>query len=634
MHQNPEIPAARSFVLPVLPSLSGGIRALLLSTIVLGFFLVNSRVQAAAPDQAARELLARLISVSESEPLLAVSLTDARALSGHFAQTHLGKMLQDPTYTAGLEKVRNLCTDLAGVNLKELWPDLERSISGPMALIMLPGKPEKPGEEARTPFELTLLVLTPTEESAQELKVQWPKLPPQGNTLLSVVHLKPVVLKNLPPLEKLPLWAAPEQWAPGEISVRLLPGQFREATQHWFDTLQDAPESPLERIMGTVAELGSPDIASLGIGLSMDGEMFTEELRVALSPTADSALTRVAKCVKENPGNNDRLLAAMPGESDLLVMLKTDLKALGADLPFATQAMERYIRGRKWARGKGRSAEALDPTRFNFALDRLEGSFAISGRPALSGDLRLIVAAAAKAGEVEAMRADLLKGLLAAGGEFETLGNVRTIGGTAPIGAMFQGRGLFSSPVIGLSPGWAWLCSSSSAYQDLTNAFKTGKTAAAKATAENAAAKAAGKSEDWRAGDAVRVRIDLEKIIKLAYAAWLLSADNGPVIGDWKVPGDMLPQPQVFNGHLGILRSGLSRQNNTLHGYSICAIPGASIMYLGMLDEARLAMEHARQFSQNTLALDNPETAKADRKADAQKTKGEQTQPTPVPSQP
>src|SRR5207237_1159860 len=156
----------------------------------------------------------------------------------------------------------------------------------------------------------------------------------------------------------------------------------------------------------------------------------------------------------------------------------------------------------------------------------------------------------------------------------------------------FHGRGQFASPVIGLSNGWAWLCSSSIAYQELTDAFKSGKTlgshgkkptgAAAKAAAngevQTATPDIVSSSEEWTDADARRVEVNLDRVAKLGYAAWLLSNGNeAPVIGGYKVPNELLPSPQVFARTLGRLRASASRRGTHLEFRSACVVPGITL---------------------------------------------------------
>jgi len=172
---------------------------------------------------------------------------------------------------------------------------------------------------------------------------------------------------------------------------------------------------------------------------------------------------------------------------------------MGEDKAYAFQALERYLRGKTWTRVFGSKPEALDPARFNFLSDKMLGSFSITARAAVTGEIRLIVTSSMKGGDIEGFRDELLKGLEKAGGVFETLKGARKIGGTLPLGASFRGRGQFASPVIGLTNGWAWLCSSSIAYQELTDAFKNGKTFATREKKKTAAAAKNGAGADANA---------------------------------------------------------------------------------------------------------------------------------------
>jgi hypothetical protein len=291
----------------------------------------------------------------------------------------------------------------------------------------------------------------------------------------------------------------------------------------------------------------------------------------------------------------------------LTLLTCLELKALGPDLPFAAQAVEHYLRGKRWARGRGRTAEALDPKRFEFLLKHVEGSIGFVAKPALSGDMRVAVATglSTTAKEMEAFRAELLQGLADAGAEFEPL--VRAVGrdGISPYGAKFQGRGMFGAPVLGLSPGWAWLCSNSAAYQELSGAFKLGRTLAAEEAKEKTALKASGKEDAycWREDDGARLQIELEKVVKLAYAVWILSGESSLGVGSWQVPAELLPQPQVFNNRMGVLRTGMGRQGNTLKAHASSVFPGASLLLPYLVYEAADTIENGRLFSREAWAL-------------------------------
>jgi len=554
--------------------------------------------EAPAKSTLVRRLLARL----DTEPLMVIYADDPRALPAKFSQTAFGAMLRDPTYTKGAAALRAMVNQAAGADIPALWPDFSKMLAGPAALAVVPARQTEPTEPA---LRLVLLVTTHTAETGEQLLALWPKPAPQSNTLFSALRLQPVPKPQLLATDALPAWVAAREWPQGEVCVRMWPRKLERALAPWFEEHEG---EGLEFVTHALELINGQATEYLSLSITANGESFGEALQVEAAAER-TALTRVAATLKPRPGPWDALAAATPGEHDLVLLGQLDPAALGPDLPFAAQAMERYLRGKKWARSKGRFEEAFAPQRFDFVLKRTEGSFAITARPALSGDLRLAMTAALTDVEpdMEALRAEVLKGLESVDAGFETLPDARRIGTVAPLGARFQGRGLFTSPIIGFSPGWAWLCSNAAAYQDLTAAFKTGRTLAADQAREKKALQAAGKAEEWRQDDAVRLQVDLERVLKLAYASWLLSGGDGPYIGTWKVPGDLLPQPQMFNSRLGVLRTGVSRQGNVLKAHALSTLPGASLILPSLIFEAADTIENSRRFCQAAL---EPEKAR------------------------
>ncbi|MCY3024058.1 MAG: hypothetical protein NTW87_34190 [Planctomycetota bacterium] len=545
----------------------------------------------------------RLFAKLDVEPLAAIYTEDARALPEKFSRTCFQKMLQDPTYAKGAGVLRTLINEGAGADVAALWTDFSRLLTGPALLAMVPAGHAAPTDPD---FRLLLLVTTPSEDTAAQLRALWPKPPPQSNSLLSVLRLQPVLPQDLVPNEKLPAWLTPRLWPNGDVCLRLLPRKLGAGLSDWIET---SDSEGLDLLAQSLRDIHGEETEYLGLGLAFNGDAFAEELQLDLVP-GNTPLARVVRAVKENAAPWEPLLTATPGEQDIVVLGQADLAALGPDLPYAAQAMERYLRGKKWSRGRGRLEDAFDPHRFGFLFRRLKGSFAIAARPALSGDIRVTLvtalngtaaAAGPAQGEGEQMaklREELIKGLASVGAEFETLQNVRSIGASPPLGAMFQGRGIFTTPLIGLSPGWAWLCSNSGAYQDLTTAFKLGKTL----VAEQSSPKAASQAAHWRPNDVVRMQIELERVLKLLYASWLLSGEEVPTIGGWKVPGDLLPQPQVLNHRLGVLRTGMSRQGNTLRVHASSTFPFVSLLLPSALHEAADGIEIAHRFHQAAAA--------------------------------
>jgi hypothetical protein len=543
-------------------------------------------------------LLQRLMAVPDDEPLAAVCAADLASLPAKFSRTWLNAMLTDETYKEGRATLGALITEGFGAEIGALWPDFSRLLSGPAMLAAVPERPARAGDPGA---RLVFFVAVPTEEAAQLLAAQWPKAPPKRSTVLGALKLEPIPIAKLPPAEKRPAWLGDASKNTGaDLFFRTRPQRLRAALNDWIECAEtQGAETAGQLLHGMYAD----KVEIFEWSLTFRGELLHEQLRIAIAPT-EAALLRTVQCLREKPASWDGLLAATPGDHDISLVLQTDTAALGADRAFAAQAFERYLRGRKWTRTAGRLDDALDATRYDFLLEQLEGSFAVVVKPALSGEMRMIVAAALKGGSGAdagaALRGHLVDGLRELGADFEPLRTAYQIGGCAPLGAKFQGRGMFASPVLGLCPGWAWLCTNSSAYQELVTAFKTGKTLAAAVARErnkpNAPEPAAPRD------DAVRLQIQLEKAAKLAYASWLLSGDEGPFIGSWKVPGALLPQPQVFNGRLGSWHAGMGRKGATIEAFSTCAVPGVSLVLPGLLFDAADSIEQARRYTETARA--------------------------------
>src|ERR1043165_4364300 len=339
----------------------------------------------------------------------------------------------------------------------------------------------------------------------------------------------------------------------------------------------------------------------------MNGAPFQERLVVNLAEETSAFKTFVSG-LREKAGAWDSIMAATPGDVDAAVLFQADFNSLGREQAYLFQALERYLRGKRWAKLFGEKPEALDSARFKFLSDRMQGSFSLTARAAITGELRLTVTAAIKGSDIEEFRNGLGTGLEKTGSTFETLKGARKIGGTPPLGATFHGRGQFASPVLGLSPGWAWLCSSSIAYQELTDAFKGARTLATRGkprTAPGAAAKAAEPTDapaagdsnsGWSAEDALRVDVSLDRVLKLGYAAWLLSAGNEtPSIAGHKIPSELLPKSPVFARNMGSLRAAASRSGLRLEYRSTCAIPGITLGLLAWMEDASEALTEGKK---------------------------------------
>jgi hypothetical protein len=535
--------------------------------------------------------LQRLAAATGTEPLLAIGIQDVNTLAERFAGTHLSKMLTDKAYANGLAAIKALLDDGAGVKLSEFLPKAAKLMNGPALAAIVQDGADGNG------LTVNIYVLTASDDTARELASVWPKAEDGADAFFKILKLKTLQPKDLP-LEGavLPDWAG-KNWPAGDVAVTVLPRKLSKAAERALSDGKIPGIAPNSNLLPLLADCETSPVERLALGVTIDGETFTDELTVELAD-GDATLKHFVDALKEKPKGWDSLLAALPGDGDLAVMFHSDPKAIAVDLPFAVQGLERYLRGRRWAKKAGVSPEALDAKRFDFLLNRMHGELGISVRPSLTAELHLVMAAAMKSGEIEAIRGELIDGMSGLDAGFDTLQNVSKIGNNAPLGAKFKGRGIFAAPVIGISPGWAWLCTNLATYQDVVSAFGAGKTLGAALKQENARLKAAGQPEPWRSDDAFRLQINLEKVVQLGYTAWLLSGEQ-PVIGNWQMPPALLPPPQLLMGHLGTLRAGLSRNGKVLNAYSRCIIPGAALIGPGLLQALAEATDQAREFAKN-----------------------------------
>jgi hypothetical protein len=567
--------------------------------------------------------MSRLLGAFGSEPLIAVYTHNALNIPELFAQTNLSKMLYDPAYAKGFQTFQGILTKMIGTDLRSVCPEFSRHMSGPMVLAVLPRASDTPEEDGV--FQIVLLVQAPNEGSAAKLKELWPKnVPP--NSLLAFATLRTVLVKDLPEGDKVPTWAihAVSFLGGAHVGLCVQPRKVGEKIKAFLR--QVGMVDDLKATFPGVNSFEHLGIERLIVSTTFDGEYFKDELHLELSgDEKTNTLCRLSRSLKEQPSKWDSLQTALPGGEDALVLLQLDPDSLGNDLPLACQAAERYLRGRRWARTLGKEAGALSLDRFKFLFDKMQGGIGIVAHPALSGDLRLVIATALKADEQQTFRDLLIKGFGNVGADFQTLMAARKIGASSPLGATFTSKGIFSAPIVGLSPGWAWFCSNSSAYQELTTAFKTGKTLAADLTREKNIEKKH-ISQAWRDGDALRIQIEMEKTIRLGYTAWLLSGSDGPFIFGWKVPGDMLPPPAIFAGRLGLLRIGFRRQKDTLDGYSSSVFPGTPLLGVWSLLAMTDAIERSRSF-----ATDAKNAAKTKVESDPAHTKDTQDTKEPEP---
>ncbi len=260
-------------------------------------------------------------------------------------------------------------------------PKLVKLLSGPAVIALLPE-----GDS----MVLTVYAVTPNADAARELETMWPApasdaKPDDPGAYLKLVRLKTLQPEELPSEDApLPDWATSDKWPAGDIAIVAQPRKFAKAAEKAIVDGKVPGIAPNSPIIPTLADIDDAMIERSNFGLAIDGQLFVEDLTIELSHEKETTLTRVANILKEKPKSWDSMLRAMPGDGEAAVMAQTDLKALGADLPFAVQTMERFLRGKRWARKTGITPEALDPKRFDFLFERLHGEIGISARPALT----------------------------------------------------------------------------------------------------------------------------------------------------------------------------------------------------------------------------------------------------------
>jgi len=552
-----------------------------LSALILFSVLAPMTLHAGDAPKPPDDRLARLIAHIQPQPLALLAAAELKTVPERFSKSFLYQMIQDPSYVQGRETLRALINQKAGADLPALWPDFARHLSGPVVIALVPNKKEEAGG---APFSLAMYALVASEQAANKVREFWPKLPPQNPAFFSSTQLIPVLEADL---------AAATAQTPAapvcDVLFQLRPKALSTALKSWFTA--GGESVALDNLAIVLSEVHDDAVDHISLASTFNGNYFDEELAVSLAlPPAESSLARIVSALKEKPTGWNALRTATPGDHDLVLLLQTDPAALGEDKGYLGQALEREMRGRRWIRTHGRMPDALSPDRFDPLSTWLQGSFAIVAKPAISGDIRVTLLAAMKnATEADFLREGLRTDFAKLGAEFDTLAGARKIGDSPPLGAKFEGRGLFGSPVIGISPGWMWLCSNLATYQDLTAAFKARRTLAAE-----------GWNEDqypWQPQDAVRMQVQLERVLKIGYAAWLLSGDAGPYIGPWKIPGELLPQPQVFTNRLGVFQGTLLRTEKGVNARTHSAFPAMPVlMFSGLLELANRS-EAARAFT-------------------------------------
>lgn len=537
-------------------------------------------VCAMAAEAPANEPLARLLSKLPNEPLAVVLFPDIRRLPAMLSASAAGKVYQDQQYADGREAARKLLKDWAGADVFALWDAAVPQVTGPVALVVAPA-PDGSGA-----LHATLLLTAIDAPGADALQEAAGRLRAAAHSPLEGLRVLPLVAGELP--------AAPHAWAArlasfsGFLRVELRPRALHAA-------LAAGEKQALPRWLGGLKGLADRDLERVSFESAADGPGFRDLARVEWAEGAAGTRVILAQGLRDNPKPWKGLMSALPGGQDVSLLVQSDFSALGEALPVGLQALERELRGKKWTRLHGEEEDTAAPERFTFLTSPLSGSFGLCGSPTLTGEARIVMAAATKGAKPDDLRGILAEKLALLGADFQTKDGAARIGEHAPLAAAFQGRGLFPAPVIGFSPGWLWLCSNTGAYGELVNAFAGAKVLAndtlppplfqAPAPPDGAPTAAT------EAPSALRLQVNLNSVLPLVYAAWLLSPE-GPQIGSWKVPESLLPKnPALFNKRFGIFLAEAVREGRVLTAAARGPVPGGGLLPLALLAQCAEAVD-------------------------------------------
>jgi hypothetical protein len=546
------------------------VRWLFLATVFVG--LSAGAAEEARPNQ---ELVARLLAQAGTEPLAVLMAPDPRALPELVAKTALVRALRDPQYAQGRTELARRAAETVGAEVDQIWNDLRPHLTGPAALVLI--HDEAAGKDA-PPLRLSLLATVRDAQAADAIRMAWPQVPRDSDALLSVTALRTFTAEQLPAAPAPPAWAERLAKMAGALRAVVRPRAMQEALKKVHaDGAGQAPEW-----LRAVRPLHLNEIERLEWELQPAAEFFLEDLRVVPAEGA-GPFTRLLRGIRADPQAWDGLQGALPGGQDLVLLFQTNLAALGADLPTLWQALERLSRGDRWTRTRGDDEEALAPQRFKFITQFLSGTFGIVGRQGLSGEAQAVAVAAAPGRDVDLVRSTLADNLAVLGADFETQEQAPRIGNQPPLAASFRGRGFLPAPVLGLSNGWIWLCSNTASYQELVGAFAPqGTTLAADAKHAEALWPAEAGLATPPERSAVRLRLNLPKILPLAYTSWMLG-EQGPQLLGWKVPGEILPSPGFLKRYLTPYQAEVRWEEDRLRVCARGPAPGGAFLPLTLV---------------------------------------------------
>jgi hypothetical protein len=522
---------------------------------------VSAQVQA----DRLRQLLARV----EGEPLAVLSTLDITLGLDHLNKTAAGRAFGDPQYAPQRREAFQLLEESLGAHPEIVWDALRPHVAGPLALVLTGPRPD--GAKDGPPLRLSLVVAVRDQRSIEAVRLGWPQAPPDSDTLLGAMALELHPLEELATAKAVPDWADRCARMIGEVQLLLRPGATLTALQALAPEGAKAPTW-----VKLLKALCPSDVERMELNLLPVGRFFVEELRCELKPGSQGPLAQLLCSLRPDPQPWDALEKALPGGHDVQLLLQADLKTMGDRFQALLRYFERTLRGKRWSNLYGDTEDALAADRFSFLTKPWAGTFGLVARNGESGETQLTGVAAEPGAKGADRRTQLLEGLAGVGLDFETAVQAPTIGNQPPLAAGFKGRGIMPAPMIGLSDGWIWLCSSTAAYHELVTALAEGRHLGKDRKVEVPADQ---RDIPFPERSAFNLRVNLPSIGPLAYTSWMLG-EAGPSLFGWKVPSGLLPSPGFLKRHLVPYETVGVKMEHEVRFYARGPAPGGSLLPL------------------------------------------------------
>lgn len=526
-----------------------------------------------------RQLLARV----EGEPLVVLATPDARLALDHLTRTAVGRAFNDPQYAPQRREAYRLLEESLGAHPEIIWDALRPHVAGPMALVLT--GPKAGASADAPPLKLALVVAVRDQRAIEAVQLGWPQVSPDSDALLGFMELKLYPLDELAAVQAAPEWADRCARMIGEMQLVLRPEAALKALKAM------APQNAkIPSWTKSLTALCVTDIERLELNVLPVDRFFVEEVRCELKPDAQGLLVSLLQSFRADPQPWEALEKTLPGGHDVQLLMQADLKAMKNQFPVLLQYVERTLRGKRWAGLYGDTEDALAVDRFAFLTKPWAGTFGVVAKSGESGETQLTGVAAEPGSKVADRRAKLLAGLGEIGLDFETSVQAPTIGGQAPLAAGFKGRGLMPAPMVGLSDGWIWLCSSTAAYHELVTALAEERHLGKDRKVEPPAVPADQRNIPFPARSAFSLYVNLPNVGPLAYTSWMLG-EGGPNLFGMKVPSGLLPAPGFLKRHLVPYHACAVKMDREVRFYARGPAPFGALLPLaavaGLSDEMR-----------------------------------------------